>query len=220
MKEIIQGFYQKEHFGVRLCAVLLAVLGMGFALSFLLLVDMGADPCTMMNKAISTRLGISLGNWQALMNTVLLVLVLIFGGRNLGFGTLANMFLVGYFVDFFTWVWSRVLPENFFESLTVRIIILIPAVALFILSAALYMDVDMGTAPYDAVPIIISSHLPNVPFKAVRMTFDFVVTILGLVFGGKLGAMTVIMVLALGPVIQWMGEVMKEHFPILTGESC
>ena len=43
----------------------------------------------------------------------------------------------------------------------VRIGVLIPAIIVFILSAALYMDVDMGTAPYDAIPIIISDHLPK-----------------------------------------------------------
>ena len=94
MKAILQGFYQKEHFWLRLGVVLLAVFGMGFALSLLLLVDMGTDPCSMMSKAISAKIGMSFGNWQALMNTVLLVLVVIFGGRNLGFGTLANMFLI------------------------------------------------------------------------------------------------------------------------------
>ena len=33
MKAILQGFYQKEHFWLRLGVVLLAVFGMGFALS-------------------------------------------------------------------------------------------------------------------------------------------------------------------------------------------
>ena len=203
MKAILQGFYQKEHFWLRLGVVLLAVFGMGFALSLLLLVNMGTDPCSMMSKAISAKIGMSFGNWQALMNTVLLVLVVIFGGRNLGFGTLANMFLIGYFVDFFTWIWNRVLPADFFTTLPVRIAVLIPSVILFILTAALYMDVDMGTAPYDAIPIIISGHLPKVPFKVIRIAFDFSVTMIGFSFGGKIGAMTVIMILALGPA----------HFP-------
>ena len=150
---------------------------------------------------------------------VLLVLVVIFGGRNLGFGTLANMFLIGYFVDFFTWIWNRVLPADFFTTLPVRIAVLIPSVILFILTAALYMDVDMGTAPYDAIPIIISGHLPKVPFKVIRIAFDFSVTMIGFSFGGKIGAMTVIMILALGPVIQWLGDIMKKHFPALTGEG-
>ena len=185
----------------------------------MLFADMGTDPCSMMSKAISAKIGMSFGNWQALMNTVLLVLVVIFGGRNLGFGTLANMFLIGYFVDFFTWIWNRVLPADFFTALPVRIAVLIPSVILFILAATLYMDVDMGTAPYDAIPIIISGHLPKVPFKVIRIAFDFSVTMIGFSFGGKIGAMTVIMILALGPVIQWLGDIMKKHFPALTGEG-
>ena len=73
MKEIIQGFYQKKHFWTRLILVIAAVILMGFALSWLLLVDLGTDPCTLLNQTISTRLGISIGNWQALFNTVLLI---------------------------------------------------------------------------------------------------------------------------------------------------
>ena len=134
----------------------------------LLLVDLGADPCTMMNRAISMKLGMTFGNWQALLNVILLVIVVIFGGKNLGFGTLANMILIGYYADFFMWIWNQVFPENLFQSMQVRIGVLIPAIIVFILSAALYMDVDMGTAPYDAIPIIISDHLPKVPFKVVR----------------------------------------------------
>ena len=115
MKEIIQGFYQKKHFWTRLILVIAAVILMGFALSWLLLVDLGTDPCTLLNQTISTRLGISIGNWQALFNTVLLIFVIIFGGRNLGFGTLANMFLVGYSIDFFSWIWAKVLPADLFK---------------------------------------------------------------------------------------------------------
>ena len=44
MKEIIQGFYQKKHFWTRLILVIAAVILMGFALSWLLLVDLGTDP--------------------------------------------------------------------------------------------------------------------------------------------------------------------------------
>ena len=186
MKEIIQGFYQKKHFWTRLILVIAAVILMGFALSWLLLVDLGTDPCTLLNQTISTRLGISIGNWQALFNTVLLIFVIIFGGRNLGF----------------------------FTSMGVRIAVLIPALILFILAASFYMDVDMGTAPYDAVSFIISTHLPNVSFRVIRIVYDFVVTAIAVLLGGKLGIVTVLMIITLGPVIEWLGNIMKQHLNI------
>ena len=69
-----------------------------------------------MNLAISGRLGMSLGNWQALLNCLLFIIVILWGREYIGFGTLANMFLVGYSIDFFSWVWSKVLPDGLFEA--------------------------------------------------------------------------------------------------------
>ena len=71
MKKFIQGMYQKKNFGVRLTAVILSVIVMGFALSLLVLVDLGTDPCTSMNLAISEKIGMGIGNWQALLNTII-----------------------------------------------------------------------------------------------------------------------------------------------------
>ena len=62
INDIRRGFFDKEHFWKRLVIVVVAVIMMGFALSFLILVNMGTDPCTMMNRAISAKLGMSFGN--------------------------------------------------------------------------------------------------------------------------------------------------------------
>lgn len=209
LSDIWKGFFLKEHFVKRLVIVVLAVIVMGFSLTWLIKVDYGTDPCTLMNQAISSKLHLSLGNWQALFNTVLLILVVLLGARNLGFGTLANMFLVGYSIDFFSWLFTSVIPVHIPDSLPVKIAVLIPALVIFVFAAAVYMDVDMGTAPYDAISFIIASHLPKIPFKAVRIAFDFTVVLIALLFGAKLGIVTFLMALTLGPVISLVGQKME-----------
>lgn len=211
-KEIYAGFFEKKHFLPRLATTVAAVIIMGFCLSWLLLIDWGTDPCTLMNYSISRTIGMSLGNWQALMNTFLLVIVVIFGGRNLGFGTLANMFLVGYSIDFFSWIWARVLPEGFFDSLGIKILVLIPALTVFIFAAAIYMDMNMGTSPYDSIPMIIFQRLHKVSYKVVRIAYDAMVTGIAVLFGGSLGIVTVLMVLALGPVIEWVSKLISKRW--------
>lgn len=218
-RKITDAVFHKEHFWRRTLAVIPAVILMGFALSWLLPIDLGADPFTMMNKAISGRIGISLGSWQALLNCILLVFVLIFGGRNLGVGTLANMLLVGYSVDFFSWVWSRVLPANFFAGTGVRMGVLFPALALFILAAAFYMAVDMGTSPYDAIPFIIARRIKKLPFRLIRIGYDFAVIGIACAFGGKLQIVTVLMALSLGPVVTWVSGFGSRVFPKLFGAA-
>lgn len=212
VKEIYAGFFEKKHFWPRLFVTVAAVIMMGFCLSWLLLVDMGTDPCTVMNNSIAKTIGWSLGNWQATLNIILLIIVVIFGGRNLGFGTLANMFLVGYSIDFFSWIWSMVLPAGLFDSMIVRIVVLVPALVVFVFAVAVYVDMNMGTSPYDAMPLIIAKRLPKVPFKVVRIIFDAVVTLIGILFGGMLGIVTVVMVIALGPVIEWVSKLISKKW--------
>lgn len=212
LQEIYAGFFHKKNFWPRLVVTVIAVIIMGFALSWLLLVDLGTDPCTVMNNSIAQTIGWSLGNWQAFFNSILFVLVVALGARNLGFGTLANMFLVGYSIDFFSWIWAQVLPVGLFDSWGVKIAVLVPALVIFVFAVAVYIDMNMGTSPYDSMPAIIHARLPKVSYKVVRIGFDAVVTVIGVIFGGKLGIVTVLMVFALGPVIEWMSKLINKRF--------
>jgi len=219
INDIWRGFFDKEQFWKRLIIVVVAVIMMGFALSFLILVDMGTDPCTMMNRAISAKLGMSFGNWQALLNTILLVVVVIFGGRNLGFGTIANMFLVGYSTDFFLWLVPKFIPTEIFAVNWVRGVVFIPALILFIIAASIYMDVDMGTSPYDAISFILSERIKKVPFQLVRIVYDFLVIGIALLFGAKLQIVTVLMALTLGPVISFLGPKLEGWIHVTKNEG-
>ncbi len=206
MKEFIKGMYTKTNFRRRLVAVILAVVTMGFALSWLKLVDLGVDPCTNLHLAISGNIGMSLGNWQALFNSLLFLIVIFKGKEYIGFGTLANMFLVGYAIDFFSWLWDILLPEGLFSSMAVRIAVLIPALAVFVVAAAVYMDVELGTAPYDAIPLIFAKYHTNISFRWIRMIYDFAIIIVGALLGAKVGVVTILMAFTLGPVIALVGE--------------
>ena len=218
LQELRKGFFFFYHFAIRMITVVIAVIIMGFSISWIILVDMGTDPCSLLNIAISDTLGMTLGNWQALFNTILFVVVILCGARNIGFGTIANMFLVGYSIDFFSWIWSMVLPKGLFDILAVRIAVMVPALAVFILVVAVYIDMDMGTSPFDAIPAIIAKRLPKVPFKVVRIAYDGVATFIGFLFGGVPGVVTIIMVFALGPVIAWVGKKIRKKWDFLDEE--
>ena len=212
MKSFIQSLYKKENFAKRLILVILAVITMGFALSWLVLVDMGTDPCTLMNLTISGKLHMSLGNWQALLNSILFIFVIFLGKENIGFGTLANMFLVGYSLDFFSWVWRCIGADVYFANPAVRYAVFLPALIVFVFAAAVYMDVELGTSPYDAISFIIATKLTKVPFKVTRICYDLLVIAIAFVLGGKVQIVTLLMAFLLGPVISWIGNILK---PIL-----
>lgn len=190
----------------RLVIVVAAVIMMGFALSFLNRTNLGTDPCTMFNLGMSRILGLSLGTWQAVFNSFLFIFVFIFAKNQIGWGTLANMFLVGYSFDFFTWLNDKWIPAGAFDPMAVRILVMIPALFIFIIAASAYMGASLGTSPYDAISYILADKIKKVPFRVVRICYDLVVCVAGWALGSTLGVVTVIMSLALGPVITWMTD--------------
>ena len=200
----------------RILLVILAVIGMGFSLSFLIRTNLGGDPYTCMNLAIANRIGLSFGHWQALLNVVLLIIVFLCDRSLIGIGTVANMFLVGYCVDFFTWVENFFLPEKI-TSLLARGLIMVPALFLFVISAALYMCCELGVAPYDAAAFLLhkglTKHpkLQKVPFRAVRIPYDLLACGICLLFGGSIGIVTVFISLFLGPVVDKTGDFLKRR---------
>lgn len=185
---------------------LISVIFMGISLSVLNIIDWGMDPFTYMNVSISAKIGWTLGNWQILLNVLMFIPVIIWGRKHIGIGTVFNMVLVGYTVDFCMWIWGKVGLAKYLENTAVYIIAMIIMVAVFIVSAATYMAADLGTAPYDALSMMISEKLPKVSFTVVRLLWDVITVVIGFIFSGKLGVVTVLMVLFLGKTVEIVRE--------------
>lgn len=187
-----------------------AVFGMGFFLSFLILCGLGTDPFTFMNVSVSDRLHMTFGNWQLLLNVFLFIPVILKGRDQIGLGTLANMVGIGYISDFFRWLWGQVLPETVFTDFPVRAVLFAVTLAGFIVSAAVYMNADMGVAPFDADATLLSRLFPRIPFMFVRMAWDASTIVIGMLCGGVPTAGAVIMVFALGPIITAVGNFLRK----------
>ncbi|MCR5675382.1 MAG: hypothetical protein K6G16_06715 [Lachnospiraceae bacterium] len=186
------------------------VTGMGFFLSFLILAGYGTDPYTFMNRSVARVLGTTLGNWQLILNLLLLLFVFIVNRRLIGFGTIFNMILVGYYADFFCWLWGRILPGSLFTAQPIRSIIFAAALFGFVVSAAIYMNAEAGLAPYDAACKILAGWFSFLPFFITRMACDFLTILIGLLTGGRPTIGIILIALFLGPVITVVGRIMKK----------
>lgn len=197
-----------------------AILVMGFALSFLIEVNWGLDPASFGNKSISKFIGLSLGTWQVIEYAVMLVAVIALTGREMiGAGTVANMFCIGYTADFCCFLWERFIPRAVFTDsafLPLKAGIFVLAMAVFVTSASVYMNADMGVAPYDAIPMIISRHVHFVPFTVVRICFDMLMVAMGVLFCARRNPYllrslpgALVMAVLLGPTITAVGKFMS-----------
>lgn len=207
------------NFKKKLAFMLPAVLLMGVFVSILLEIGWGTDPASFMNQNIASVLGWSIGNTQVLVYGLMFVFVFFCGCHLIGFGTLANMFFIGYTVDICRWLWKKIGFADFIlnAALWQNLIIFTLVLFAFVICAAIYMNAQMGVAPYDASPKIISSWQKHIPFFVIRIIFDFSAVGIGVIFGlmnkdGIQGSVIgcVAMSLLLGPVITLVGKPLQK----------
>lgn len=197
----MQQLFCKPHMTRRVLVLFVSVFMMGVGVAILDQLGFGTDPCSVLNLAMSRRLGWSFGNYQLVFNALLLALTLFLReGRRIGLGTIANMVVVGYAADFATWIINMVHPLTE-ETLMVKLIVFVPTILMFMVAAAFYMVVELGVTPYDALPQIISSRTKKLSFTVIRVLWDVTAAALGFLLGGTVGMVTVIMGFFLGPII-------------------
>lgn len=197
-------FARPPKFRNRMIMMVCGVLAQGMGLSLLRAINLGTDPCSCLTQGVTNFVPLSFGTCQLLCHLVTFVFVIRYDLGMIGFGTVGNMFFLGYISDFFKWIWSLILPAGFFEVVTNRYLLLIPSLAVFLLGAAAYMCAGLGSSPYDALPFIISGHVKKLSFKAVRMIWDISFMAAGFILGGDVGIVTVLVAFFLGPIITWV----------------
>lgn len=186
--------------------MLFGVILIGIGGGMFRLVDLGVDPFACTVKGVSAWTGVQFGNVQLIYNLSLLIFVLFFCRESLGLGTIFNMVGVGYISDLTLWITSDVLKLA--PGMAVRVLLLLVFLIIFALGIAMYMEADMGTAPYDTLGEIIdhATH-GKIPFKYARVGLDVTSVLLGILFGTVLmhekvfGVGTIVLAVCTGLVV-------------------
>ncbi|MFL2134611.1 YczE/YyaS/YitT family protein [Desemzia sp. FAM 24101] len=166
--------------------------------------DMGLDPFTALNRGASALLGFSLGNYQLVVNLVILAIVFFMKHSLIGSGTIFNMVLVGYQVEFFTGLFTNTFAVDEL-SLVIRIVVTIIAILIFTLGVAVYMDTELGVSPYDAIAPLITDKT-GWKYTPVRVSQDLIVVLAALLVGGPVGVSTFITGFFAGPLITFFSK--------------
>ncbi len=212
LAQYFRGWVDHPHLGRRIAIAVFSTVMMGLCVLGFERLEVGTDPFSAVCIGVSNKLGIDLGHVEAVVHIVTLLAVLAVAKDMFGFGSLANMFLVGYSHDFFKWLLGDLIPQA--PEIGTRILLFIPFAALFLLAVSAYVSAELGTSPYDAAPIIIhrklSARYPRISATSVRIAWDALFAAVGLLLAGPVGAVTVACVLFLGPLISWMSKAIRK----------
>ncbi len=205
----------KGKYGMRkIIMMLVSVLLMGFGVSVFSLSDLGVDPFTAMNMAVSSKLHIGFGFYQMLVNTALLVVVAFCSKKLINLGTIFNMIGVGYVCEFFTGIYDRFIPAP--EALPVKLLLMVTGVLLLSLAASLYFTASLGVAPYDAMGFVLNEK-SKLQYKWCRVITDVICTAVAFAFSGPVGAGTVVTAFCMGPIVSFFNKNVSEKLLHMQG---
>lgn len=197
-------------FARRMAMTLTGTCFIGMCVGAYRLSGFGVDAYTCLNLGVSGFLNMSFGNWQVIINVVILAVQFLVARSLIGVGTVVNLVGVGYMADFICWLFEDALGVGM--TLPLRVIALLIGTVLSSLGVALCMVADMGVSPYDSVAMMIEKlSRGRVAFRTARVSSDVVCVAVGVAFcllshgvlWRLLGIGTVLNALFNGPIIQF-----------------
>lgn len=205
----------------RIFMTVAGVLISGFSVGIFNFSLFGMDPFQVFAHGVWEHTPMGYGTFYTIVNLIMLIGVFFIDKSKIGLGTLINIFLLGYVVQFSSWLFNVWIPE---PLLWVRSIALVIGILIISFGSALYFTGDLGVSTYDAVALIMAEK-KIAKFQYCRMGTDLVCTTIGFLLGATVGVGTLVTAFFMGPVIAFFNRTVAEPFrygknrPVTSKES-
>jgi len=166
----------------------------GISMAFLVESSLGLDPWDVFHQGLSETTGISFG-WVVILLGIPILLLWIPLRQRPGFGTVANLIVIGLVVD----AALAVLPTA--VSWPARVTLLVAGIVLNAVASGMYIGSRFGPGPRDGLMTGLVSRFPRLSIRLVRTAIEVTVLVVGFILGGTVGIGTVAYALTIGPLV-------------------
>jgi uncharacterized membrane protein YczE len=178
----------------RLVQLYAGLLLYGLSSSLLVLAGLGLDPWDVFHQGVARRVGLAIGTLVIIVGVLVLLLWIPLRQRP-GFGTVANVVLIGVSLN----VSLQWLPEV--HGLVLRIAALALGILLGGVATGMYIGAHYGPGPRDGLMTGLARRSGR-SIRLVRTGIEVTVLIAGWLLGGTVGVGTIVYALAIGPLAQ------------------
>ncbi|HEX8392066.1 MAG TPA: hypothetical protein VF665_06900 [Longimicrobium sp.] len=175
--------------------LVVGLAGFGVAVSLMVRSGLGLGPWDAFHAGLANRTGISIGA-ASIIAGVLIVAGSWFIGVRPGVGTLANMLLIGLFID----LTLPVMPQA--ANWLVGGVMYVVAILVCGLSTGFYMAPGLGKGPRDGLIVGLCRRTGR-SIRLVRTLVELSALGLGWGMGGPVGVGTLLFTFGIGPAMQW-----------------
>jgi len=197
----------------RIIMTVFGVLIAGFSVGMFNFTNFGMDPFQVLAHGIWLNFSIGYGTFYSILNLLMLIAIFLINKKKIGLGTVINIFLLGYVVQFSSWLFDTLIPS---PTLPLKIAFFIVGIIILCFGSSLYFIADMGVSTYDAVALIMSEK-KIARFQYCRIGTDIICTAVGFSLGAIVGVGTVFTAFFMGPIIAFFNK--KISIPLRYGKG-
>ncbi|MDF0531920.1 hypothetical protein P0W64_09160 [Tsukamurella sp. 8F] len=180
----------------RLARLLVGLFLFGASEALLIAAGLGNIPWDVLNQGVAEKLHVSIGA-VVIGGGVLVLLAWIPLRIRPGFGTVANVVLLGLFLDLVLgW-----LPKH--PGVVLAIPMMLGGIVLNAVATVLYIGAGFGAGPRDGLMTGLVART-GWSIRVVRTALEVTVVVAGILLGGTFGIGTLLFALGVGPLIQFV----------------
>ena len=205
------GFFGRKqlYFVYKVMLAFAGILLVGIGISLNAMAGLGNDPISIFYDGIKHLAGLSvsqLGVATNLVNIALLVIVFFADKRYVNIGTFIYILPLGTIIDSVTKILQQL---HISESLVSRSLLAASGCMILAVGLGIFIAIDIGVDPITGAVLILRDKTKK-DYKVVKISFDFTCVLLGVLLGGKFGAVTVITAMISGLLISYFTGVAKK----------
>jgi uncharacterized membrane protein YczE len=167
----------------------------GISMAFMIESGLGLNPWDVFHQGLAESTGISFG-WVVILVGIPVLLLWVPLRQKPGFGTVANLVVIGFVVD------GALLVLRPGESMAMRVTLLVTGIALNGVASGLYIGSNLGPGPRDGLMTGLVNRFPRLSIRLVRTSIELLVLGIGFLLGGTVGVGTILYAVAIGPLVQ------------------
>lgn len=175
----------------------------GSATVFMLNSNIGLLPWDVFHEGISKVMGITTGQASIIVSLIVFLLSIAVGEK-VGIGSIVNVFLAGWVIDFLNYI--NIIPKA--DDIFNGIIMVIIGLLLLAYGCYLYMGCGLGYGPRDSLLVGLNKKL-NKSINLIKTAMEVTVLLIGILLGGSFGVGTVISALGTGYAMEMIFKLKK-----------
>ncbi len=178
----------------RVTQLLFGLILFGLGIGLMLESGLGVPPWDVLHQGLAVRFGLTVGIWSIIVSGLVLLAWIPLGER-VGWGTVANVIIIGVMIDAAT----AVMPTA--GSTAVAWVMLLAGVGVIGVASGLYIGASFGPGPRDGLMTGLAKR--GYSIRLTRTIIEVVVLAVGWALGGTFGLGTVLFALLIGPLVHF-----------------